>query len=241
MLSVHSSVSLRSLGAGGGSVFLGILSCTGSCTGTRIGVVGRVGMGVRAGVRIGVRRSGVLATDKVDEGSAREKGLAVWRRSGLNTNAGGGGSLNRPRADSSVVSSPGVWLERAQPPSPAVSDIASSAGWGSGSGSSTPRRHSTSMWGPPCCGRTHPTRSSLGRTPRHVRRLAASRVSSRPTRTCNLLLGRPRQRSGERTSPAPSSSSRALRGEVLPMQSGRWRERRVLRTGLSAATYSCYR
>ena len=190
-------------------------------------------MGVRAGVRTGVRRSGVPATDKVDEGTARERGLAICRSSGLNTNADVGRSLKPP-------ASGGVWVEGAPVSSHPLSNVAPSAGWGSGTGSSTPRRHSTSMWGPPCCGSTQPIRSNLGSTPPHVIRFAASRVSSRLTRTCSLLLGRPRQRSGERTSPAPSSSSFALRGEVPPMQSGRWRDRRVLWTGLSAAIYSCY-
>jgi len=172
--------------------------------------------------------------DKVDEGSARETGLAVCRSSGLNTNAGIGRSFNPPRAGASVFSSVPV-------SSHPLSKVAPSPGWGSGSGSSTPCRHSTSMWGPPCCGSTQPIRSNLGSTPPHVRRFAASRVSNRLTRTCSLLDGRPRQRSGERTSPAPSSSSCALRGEVPPMQSGRWRDRRVLWTGMSAAICSCYR
>jgi len=186
-----------------------------------------------AGVRTGVRRSGVLATDKADEGSARERGLAVCRSSGLKTNAGVRTSLNPPTSGE-------VWVEGAPVSSHALSNVASSAGWGSGVGSSNPRRHSTSMWGPPCCGSTQPIRSNFGSTPPHVVRLVALRVSSRLTRTCSLLLGRPRQRSGERTSPAPISSSCALRGEVPPMQSGRWRDRRVLWTGLSAAIYSCY-
>ena len=190
-------------------------------------------MGVRAGVRTGVRRSGVLATDKVDEGSARERGLAMCRSSGLKTNAGVGRSLDPP-------TSGGVWVEGAPVSSHPFSNIASSAGWGSGTCSSNPRTHSTSMWGPPCCGSTQPIRSNFGSTPPHVMRFAASRVSSKLTRTWSLLLGRPRQRSGDRTSPAPSSSSCALRGEVPPMQSGRWRDRRVLWTGLSAEIYSCY-
>jgi hypothetical protein len=46
---------------------------------------------------MGVQKSGVLATDKVDEGSARERGLTVCRRSGLNMNAGAGGSLHPTR------------------------------------------------------------------------------------------------------------------------------------------------
>ena len=59
--------------------------------------------------------------------------------------------------------------------------------------------------------------------------------------TCSHLLGRPRQRSGERMSLAPSSLSCVLRGELPPIQSGRWRDCRVLWTGLSAVIYSCYR
>jgi hypothetical protein len=93
-------------------------------------------------------------------------------------------------------------------------------GFGFGLGFLTQRTHSTRMCGPPSCGSTQPTRSSLGSTPPHVRRFVASRILSRLTRTCRRLLGRPQPRSGERMSPPPSASSWALRGEVVSMRRG---------------------
>ena len=134
------SINLRSLGGGGGGVFmLGFLS---RAWGTGTSVVDRVGMGVRAGVR----KRCVFATER---GSATESGLAMCNRSGLNTNAGVGGSLNpqglTPRSAphqawgstlrrSSRSYSP-PWLPRVP-------------------GSSTAHIHSTSMCGPPSSGST---------------------------------------------------------------------------------------
>ena len=144
MLSVHSSINLRSLG--GGSVSLGFLSGTGT------GLVALKGMGVRAGVR----RNGVFATDSDGVGRASER--AVCSKSWLNTNAGAGGRLNTPGAGASaLVSSHGAGLESAPlsalplPLSNVVVVVVASP-----AGASTPPTHSTSKWGPPPCGSTQP-------------------------------------------------------------------------------------
>ena len=113
-------------------------------------------------------------------------------------------------------------------------------GFGFGLGFLTQRTHSTRMCCPLSCRSTQPMCSSLGNTPPDVRCFVTSRVSSRLMRTCRRLPGRPQPRPGEKMSPPPSASSWALRGEVVSMRRGRWRERGVVWMGLRAAMYSYY-